>query len=113
MGPRALSLLIFFVVALSLPAEGVLRVVGDRNFPPFMFLDERGEPSGMDAAVARLVGERMGEEVSIDLLPWAEAVLALERGSADILAAMRVTPEREGRYRFTRPHCVNKLTAFT
>ena len=113
MALRGLSLLIFFVVALSSPAEGVLRVVGDRNFPPFMFLDERGEPSGMDAAVARLVGERMGEEVSIDLLPWAEAVLALERGSADILAAMRVTPEREGRYRFALPHCINKLTAFT
>lgn len=113
MGPRSGLLALLCFLHLVFPAEGTLRVVGDRSFPPFMFFDDRGEPSGMDAAVARLVGEQLGEAVSFDLLPWAEAVLALEKGSADVLASMRVTPEREALYRFVRPHNINHLTIFT
>lgn len=95
------------------PAEGTLRIVGDRQFPPFMFLDERQEPAGLDAAVIRLVGERLGLACSIDLLPWAMAVASLETGSADLIAAMNRTPDREARFRFLTPHNTNHLTIFT
>ncbi len=113
MEPARWWYLLLLLLGIAFPAEGTLRVAGDRSFPPFMFLDERGEPAGLDAAVLRLLGEQLGRSVSFDLLSWADAVHALETGSADVLASMRVTPEREAQYRFVRPHNVNHLKIFT
>lgn len=48
----------------KLKSAGVLRVAGDASFPPFFYLDQKGEYQGFDADLARAVGEVLKVKVN-------------------------------------------------
>ncbi|MCA9554064.1 MAG: transporter substrate-binding domain-containing protein, partial [Myxococcales bacterium] len=45
---------------------------GDHAFPPYEFLDEDGEPAGLNVDLIRAVAHEKGFRVRIELLPWPE-----------------------------------------
>lgn len=80
----------------------VIRVVGDQNYPPYSFLQD-GKPSGFDNEIIQAVGNAMGFDVQIDLLPWSEARARLDNGEADVIAGMAYLESREPIYDFSIP----------
>ena len=79
-----------------------LRVVGDRDYPPFCYLDN-GLPAGFDIDVLRAVASVMGLRLDIQLLPWNDAREALQAGAVDIIPGMARIPSREPLFDFTTP----------
>ena len=90
-GLRAGFLVCAAVVALSTSAaaQEPLRFVGDRDYPPLSSVDH-GEPAGFDVDVIRAIAERLGRDVRIDLMEWADAQRAVQQGEASGLTDLAI-----------------------
>ncbi len=91
--------------AADLPS-GKIIVGGDYNFPPFEFLDSKGEPAGYLVDLSRTIAREMGLDIEIRLGPWAQMVRMLEHGEIDVLQGMPYSPKRDRLFDFSQPHLV-------
>lgn len=76
---------------------------GDDSFPPYEFLNARGEPSGLNVDLIRAVARSQGFRVRIVLEPWRLVPTGLAEGRIDI-AAMYRSPQRALNVDFAIPH---------
>ena len=96
---------------LQLPTDRLLVVGGDRNFPPFEFLDESGRPTGYNVDLTRAIAREMGLNVEIRLGWWSERLEALKTGKIDVIQGMFYSPGRDLTFDFTPAHTVSHLVA--
>jgi len=87
-------------------------VGGDRDYPPYEFLDKDGRPSGYNVELTRAIAEVMGMRIEIRLGGWAEMRSALENGTIDALQGMSWSLERAGEVDFSTPHAVINHAVF-
>ena len=98
---------VFAVLALSSAAAGEerLRIATDATFPPFHSIDDNGEVTGFDVALARAAGERAGYTVEVVVRDYGELFAGLRDGRHDLIAATTgITAQRQRDYLFTRPY---------
>ncbi|WP_006788446.1 response regulator [Thiorhodospira sibirica] len=84
-----------------LAENGVLRVVGDENYPPYLFLNAVGEPDGYLADLWQLWSRVTGVAVELEAPRWEEAQRRLLDGEADVIENIFKTPQRERLYTFS------------
>ena len=85
-------------------SRSALRVGVSPNYPPVVF-ERDGEITGIEADLAKLVGDTLGRRVIFERYPFTELIDALERGEIDVvMSGMSITPERAERVRFTEPY---------
>ena len=94
------------------PARPPIRVVGDAAYPPNLYLDGEGRPAGFDVEVLRLLEQRTGRSIDIQLMPWTQAMARLRSGQADALMGINRTPEREQEFDFSLPVLENQAVIF-
>ena len=92
---------------------GVLRVVVDENYPPFMFKDPSGRSVGYVADWWALWEKKTGVKVELRPLQWVEAQRVILRGEADVIDDIFRTPDRERYYDFTAPYARVPVSIFT
>lgn len=93
--------------------ESQLIVIGgDRDYPPYEFLDKDGRPSGYNVELTRAIAEVMGMRIEIRLGGWAEMRSALENGTIDALQGMSWSQERAKEVDFSTPHAVINHAVF-
>jgi ABC-type amino acid transport substrate-binding protein len=86
------------------PPPKTLRVGVTANYPPLCF-EEDGEIKGVEADLARLVGQQLGRPVELEVFKLPDLIPALNTGRIDvIMAGMSVTPDRERQVQFTKPY---------
>jgi polar amino acid transport system substrate-binding protein len=98
---------LLFVVSIGFAAEpghcapvgipGLSRPVivgGDRDYPPYEYLDKDGQPAGFNVDLSRAIGEAMGMQVKFRLGSWSEMRQALADGDVDILEGTSFSEER-------------------
>lgn len=81
------------------PPGKPLLYIGDRDFPPYEYLDEQKRPAGFNIEVVQALSRELGVPVDIRLLSWADARQARERGAADLFSAGYV-PARSDQFDF-------------
>jgi len=82
-------------------AGGVLVMATNAEFPPYEF-HEGDDVVGIDADIARAIGEEMGMEVKIEDMAFDSIIPAVTSGKADFGAAgMTVTEDRKKNVDFT------------
>ncbi|MGF1728264.1 transporter substrate-binding domain-containing protein [Photobacterium kasasachensis] len=104
------------IFPLSAEAAGhgeTIRVGGDHNYPPYEFLNEKGEPDGYNTELTLAIAEVMGINVDIQLGGWDEMRHQLETGEIDALQGMVFSKERAKGYDFSPPHAVIHQSVFT
>jgi polar amino acid transport system substrate-binding protein len=79
-------------------------VGGDRDYPPYEFIDKSGQPAGYNVEITRAIAEVMGMKVEFRLGSWSEMREALKRGKVDVLQGMSYSPERANEVDFSLPH---------
>lgn len=86
-------------------------VVGiDGDFLAMAFKDENGEYVGYDIDVASEVCSRLGIEMEIKVIDWAQKEEYLNNGLIDcIWSAMSITPERAEAMNLSDPYLQNEL----
>lgn len=110
MGLLQLARLLLALAAPCMAAEapGVGRPIlvgGDRDYPPYGFLDKDGQPAGFNVDLTRAIAEVMGMRVEFRLDAWAGMRQALMAGTLDILPGMSVSSERAQVVDFA-PHAI-------
>ncbi len=83
--------------------EGLIRI-GYSVEAPYVFLDDRGDLTGIEVDVARAVMERAG----VPRIEWVQANVGsllseLEAGRSDAISSLYITPERARRVAFSEP----------
>ncbi len=65
--------------------ERRLVVGGDKNYPPYEYLDSSGKPAGFNVDLTRAIGEAMGVEMEVVLFDWSQLYTALSTETVDAL----------------------------
>lgn len=87
-------------------AKGVIIVGGDRDYPPYEFLDRDGQPAGFNVELTRAIAEVMGMKVDFRLGAWEKKRKALETGEIDLLQGLSYSEERNRIFDFAPPHSI-------
>ena len=75
------------------------------DYPPYSFLNEKGEPTGFNVELTRAIAEVMEMGIEIKIGPWGEIREALETGKIDAISGMYYSEERDKLVDFSPP-CV-------
>ncbi len=86
--------------------ERAIVVGGDRDYPPYEYLDKGGNPAGFNVALTRAIAEVMGMRVEFRLGGWSEVRTALQNGGVDVLEGMSLSGERAETVDFSTPHAM-------
>ncbi|MCK7578905.1 MAG: response regulator [Chromatiales bacterium] len=82
----------------------VLRVIGDDNYPPYLFLNAEGREDGFIVDLWRLWERKTGIRVELKATQWDEAQRLLLAGEADVIENIFKTQGREPFYDFSEPY---------
>lgn len=100
-------LLIIFILITLLCAQASplkeLRIVTDRDYPPFTFIDENGKLVGISVDFWNLWSERMGIKVELIPLEWEKAQIEIREGKVDAIDTIFKIEEREKYLDFSYP----------
>jgi PAS domain S-box-containing protein len=110
-----LSILIVFFMFFSCGftiGQRVLTIGGDKNFPPYEFVDDDGEYRGFNVDLMRAMAIEMGWEIKLVPMDWIEAHTALQDGKIDAIQGMSFNNSRKQYYDFSSSYLVNSLTCF-
>lgn len=79
------------------------KFAGDRNFPPYEYINAYGDYLGFNVDVIRAIAEN--QKVNIEIIPmeWSKAVKALQTGEVDGLIGMANTEYRKKSHLFISP----------
>lgn len=71
-------------------------VVGlESSYPPFEFMNEKGEVIGFDVDLANRLAEKLGKKLVLKMMEFEGEILSLKQGKIDlIISGMSITPSR-------------------
>src|SRR5258705_13606829 len=95
----------------SPPDRRAIHALGDQYYPPITYL-ENGVPGGFDVDVLRALGEVMGRDVEIELMPWNLAQRQVQEGKAETLTGLSITEERKKSWDFATPTLIRSFSLF-
>ncbi len=74
----------------------------DADYPPFAYIDEKGNPAGFDVECLDWIAQEMGFEVKHQPTAWDGIVSSLLAGKIDLVySGMSITEERKKKVDFT------------
>ena len=89
--------------------EAVARVtVGSDTYPPFVYMDENGDPTGIDVEIGREAFRRMGYEAVFMTIDWEKKDALLASGEIDCIWGCYSMSGREDRYQWAGPYMVSR-----
>ena len=102
------------VTATQTPPQSntVIVVGGDRDYPPYEFIDKNGQPSGYNVELTRAIAEVMGMKVEFRLGGWSDMREALNNGTVNVLQGMSYSEERAAEVDFSIPHTIVNHAVF-
>lgn len=89
-----------------------LTVVGDDNYPPYLFKDASGETVGYVADLWKLWSQATGNEVNLISTKWSEAQRMILNGEADVIEMIFRTNDREPDFTFSAPYATVEADIF-
>lgn len=89
-----------------LAAEKKVYINGiDADYPPFAYIDEKGNPAGFDVECLNWIAQEMGFEVKHQPTAWDGIVSSLLAKKIDMVySGMSITPERLEKVDFSIPY---------
>ena len=88
-------------------------VGGDKQYPPYEYLDENGQPAGFNVELTRAIAKQLNLDISIELDSWNSIRQRLLSGNIDIIQGMFYSPERDKVVDFSPPHSIVGHTIVT
>lgn len=110
--PLCLIILSSLANAASPEQDQAVLIGGDYNYPPYEFLDDKGQPTGYNVELTLAIAEVMGMTVKFRFSDWAGVRKALQNGQLDALQGMVNSPERREAFDFSPPHAIVHQSIF-
>lgn len=103
---RVITALLLSVCSVGLATAKPVVVGGDRDYPPYEFIDRNGKPAGYNVELTRAIAEVMGLQVEFRLGGWSEQLSDLKAGRIDLLQGISWSESRAASIDFTPPHTI-------
>ena len=100
----ALAIAAMFILSgfAALAENGTLTLCTNVAFPPYEFYGEGDEPTGIDIEIAKAICAKLGYDLEIVAIEFAQCIPGVQSGKYDFSAAgMTVTEERKEIVQFT------------
>lgn len=82
----------------------VIKVIVEKDFPPFSFIDDQKELQGITVEYLKLIEERLGVTFQIDIEnDWVSSLSSAYRHEVDAIALLQKTEEGSHYLNFTKP----------
>lgn len=100
---KGFIIILALICALQLSAEEIKKIIvcGDNAYPPYEFINEKGEPEGFNVELIHLVMEELQLPYELKLSPYVEAFRQFKDKEADIITGAVKSRERENLYNFS------------
>lgn len=83
----------------------------DATYPPFEFVDEKGEMAGVDIEIGKEIGKVLGREVEFKNINFDGLQTALLTNAVDlVISSVSATPERRKAVDFSEPYVKTGLS---
>jgi polar amino acid transport system substrate-binding protein len=102
-----------FPVAASSADEKVIIVGGNKDYPPYEFIDEDGKAAGYNVDLTKAIANIMGMKVEFRLGNWRDVRNALDSGEVDMLQGMSFSEGRSKVVDFSIPHTLINHSIYT
>ncbi len=83
-------------------------IIGSDNYPPFVYLDSSGNPTGIDVDIAKEAFKRMGYDANFVTIDWVKKKELLESGEIDCIWGCFSIAGREDDYLWAGPYMVSR-----
>lgn len=93
-------------------AEKVLKVAGDKNYPPYEYIDESGNYVGFNVDIMNAISLEMGTKIELIPTEWENAMSMLESGDADLIQGASFSDYRAERFDFSDEVVSNSQSIF-
>jgi polar amino acid transport system substrate-binding protein len=94
---------VIMVLACSAPVQTVkLRVIAE-EFPPFNYVDEKGNVVGKSTETVRAIMNKLGQDILIEVMPWTESYTLVQKEPGVALYSTARTAERENMFQWVGP----------
>ncbi len=91
------------------PAKENLTMGTQVGFPPFEYMDNKGNPAGFDIELSYMIADKAGCNLVIEDMDFNGLIAALQSGKIDFTAAgMSVTEERKKNVDFSDPYYTSR-----
>lgn len=94
-------------------ANQTIIVKGDHYYPPYEFINEKGQPDGFNVELFREIAKELEIDYKLELAPWSQVRAELENREIDVLLGLMVSAERAKKMMFGVPHSVMTHGIFT
>ncbi|MEM0087516.1 MAG: ABC transporter substrate-binding protein [Thermofilum sp.] len=93
----------------KIKSRGKLILGTSADWPPFEYVDAKGQYAGIDIEIAKRIAAELGVQLEVKDMKFAALIEALKKGDIDIiLADMTPTAEREKEVDFSLPYYYSK-----
>ncbi|KMY52736.1 hypothetical protein AC623_01000 [Bacillus sp. FJAT-27231] len=82
----------------------VYRIAGEKNLPPFSYIDKNGKFTGFSVELFRSISEEEGIEFQFYPMNFYEAEQALKAGKVDAVMGMKYSAEQSERFQFSESY---------
>ena len=83
-----------------------LIIRGNKDFPPYEFINDNGEPDGLNVELTRALMEELKMEYDLKLDLWAKVITEFDAGKADLVTGLLKSDERMSKFYFSEPNCL-------
>ena len=82
--------------------------IGSDTYPPFVYLDNNGDPTGIDVEIAAEAFRRMGYQAVFTTIDWEQKRALLDSGEIDCIWGCFSMDGREQDYQWAGPYMVSR-----
>ena len=86
-------------------------IVGSDTYPPYIYLNNDGVPTGIDVELATTAFRRMGYAARFETIDWEQKTDLVESGAIDCIWGCFSMDGREEAYRWAGPYMVSRQVA--
>ncbi len=98
------SLFLFQLKIEAVSFDDTIVVGTESNYPPYSYVDENGNPTGLNVALAKALAKLNDIDIRIEIGSWANIREKLEQGRIDAIVGMIESYERRKRVDFSMPY---------
>lgn len=110
----SLLIILLFISSNSycIDIDKIITIGGEKNYPPFEYLDSDGEYRGFNVDLMKALALEMGVEIKLVPMDWVDAHVSLQNGSIDAIQGMNYNDTRLAMYDFSNEYLKNSLVCF-
>ena len=83
-------------------------LIGSDTYPPYIYLNNDGTPTGIDVEIATEAFRRMGYAARFEVIDWEQKTALVESGAIDCIWGCFSMQGRETLYRWAGPYMVSR-----